>query len=563
MNFRAMSISKRLLLAFTFILALTACMGLFSMEHMSKVNEGAQAMGDNWLPSTRITGELRNDVAEYRIAHLRVMLAGENKEEFDKWNSLREKAVKSAEKSESQYVPLISSPEEKKLYEDYKKGWEGFTSGSDQIVALLRLGKREDALAITRGPFLKTYADLSEAIDKLIALNAKGGSDAAKESESIYKIAKMLTVFALALTVAMGILVALFSARAVSKPVSEVSQSLANASVEIGSASLQLTASSQALANSAARSASSLEETAASLREIENLTTSNVKKAESTALLAQSVKEKANSGNASMEKLVVSMKDILQANEKIQELVKIIEEIGEKTEIIDEIVFQTKLLSFNASVEAERAGEHGRGFAVVAQEVGNLATMSGKAALEISNIVKASVKSAEAVARDNRDKVIQGDVFVKESAVLLQEISASVAAVSAAAQEIVQSSKGQSASISQINIAVSQLDRDTQSMSATAEESAAASAELDAQASSLNAIVGQLVEVVQGEGSASNYQATQIRPSPRLPNNVRPMARASKPVARKQNLKSAQAYDSENPPLQKAVGSELDTWDRI
>ena len=324
-----------------------------------------------------------------------------------------------------------------------------------------------------------------------------------------------------------------------------------------------LCSASQALANSAARSASSLEETAASLREIENLTTSNVKKAEGTAVLAQTVKEKANAGNASMEKLVVSMKDILQANEKIQELVKIIEEIGEKTEIIDEIVFQTKLLSFNASVEAERAGEHGRGFAVVAQEVGNLATMSGKAALEISNIVKASVKSAEAVARDNRDKVIQGDVFVKESAVLLQEISASVSAVALAAQEIVQSSKGQSASISQINIAVSQLDRDTQSMSATAEESAAASAELDAQATSLNGIVGQLVELVEGQGSGAGSHLTAARPAARLPNNVRPMARPAKPAARKQAAANTPAYDRENSPLQKAAGGELDGWDKI
>jgi len=41
---------------------------------------------------------------------------------------------------------------------------------------------------------------------------------------------------------------------------------------------------------------------------------------------------------------------------------------------MNDIVFQTKLLSFNASVEAARAGIHGKGFAVVADEVGNLAT---------------------------------------------------------------------------------------------------------------------------------------------------------------------------------------------
>ena len=59
------------------------------------------------------------------------------------------------------------------------------------------------------------------------------------------------------------------------------------------------------------------------------------------------------------------------------------EQIKDKVNIINDIVFQTKLLSFNASVEAARAGENGKGFAVVAEEVGNLASVSGKAANEI------------------------------------------------------------------------------------------------------------------------------------------------------------------------------------
>ena len=48
------------------------------------------------------------------------------------------------------------------------------------------------------------------------------------------------------------------------------------------------------------------------------------------------------------------MEEIKKSNEKIQEVVEIIQEIEEKTKAIDEIVFQTKLPSFNASVEAER-----------------------------------------------------------------------------------------------------------------------------------------------------------------------------------------------------------------
>ncbi len=68
----------------------------------------------------------------------------------------------------------------------------------------------------------------------------------------------------------------------------------------------------------------------------------------------------------------------------------LIGQIEQKTKVIHEIVFQTKLLSFNASVEAARAGDYGRGFSIVAEEIGNLALMSGQAAKDIASLLQES-----------------------------------------------------------------------------------------------------------------------------------------------------------------------------
>ena len=116
------------------------------------------------------------------------------------------------------------------------------------------------------------------------------------------------------------------------------------------------------------------------------------------------------------------MEEIKKSNEKIQEVVEIIQEIEEKTKAIDEIVFQTKLLSFNASVEAERAGEHGRGFSVVAQEVGNLAQLSGKSASGINEILGESIKRVKSISHDNSVKVDEGTSSVIESAKILKRL---------------------------------------------------------------------------------------------------------------------------------------------
>lgn len=71
----------------------------------------------------------------------------------------------------------------------------------------------------------------------------------------------------------------------------------------------------------------------------------------------------------------------------ITDLVNFVEEVSSKSKVIHDIAFKTKVLSFNASVEAERAGARGRGFSIVAQEMKRLAEISGKAAEEIASLV--------------------------------------------------------------------------------------------------------------------------------------------------------------------------------
>ena len=60
---------------------------------------------------------------------------------------------------------------------------------------------------------------------------------------------------------------------------------------------------------------------------------------------------------------------------------------------ITKVADQTNLLSLNAAIEAEKAGEYGLGFSVVANEIRRLADQTAVAALDIEDMVGEMEKS--------------------------------------------------------------------------------------------------------------------------------------------------------------------------
>jgi methyl-accepting chemotaxis protein len=86
---------------------------------------------------------------------------------------------------------------------------------------------------------------------------------------------------------------------------------------------------------------------------------------------------------------------------RLNEIMRFISEIKSKTNQIDDIVFQTKLLSFNASVEASRAGEQGKGFSIVAEEVGKLAAISGLVSKEIKDMLTDGIEKVGNLVENN------------------------------------------------------------------------------------------------------------------------------------------------------------------
>ncbi|MBK7892954.1 MAG: hypothetical protein IPJ84_19490 [Bdellovibrionales bacterium] len=99
----------------------------------------------------------------------------------------------------------------------------------------------------------------------------------------------------------------------------------------------------------------------------------------------------ATAGHTSLLRVVQSSEQLL-ANmrstiDRVELILNKVPQIVSVSDVVDSIAFQSKLLAFNAAVEAARAGAHGQGFHVVAEEIRLLAQNTAGQTSEIRNLL--------------------------------------------------------------------------------------------------------------------------------------------------------------------------------
>ena len=263
-------------------------------------------------------------------------------------------------------------------------------------------------------------------------------------------------------------------------------------SIEAGS--LEIASGNTDLSHRTEQQASNLQQSASSMEEMTATVKQNADTAQQASQLAAEARAAAEHGGTVVSQVVTTMNEITTSSRKISDIIS----------VIDGIAFQTNILALNAAVEAARAGEQGRGFAVVASEVRALAGRSATAAKEIKQLIGTSVERVEA-----------GTALVDQAGATMQEVVAAVRRVTDLMGEISAASTEQSQGVSQVGEAVVQMDQVTQQNAALVEEMAAAATSLKGRALELVQSV-EVFRLGQEQHSAPVPEAVQQAGS-RLP----------------------------------------------
>jgi len=154
--------------------------------------------------------------------------------------------------------------------------------------------------------------------------------------------------------------------------------------------------------------------------------------------------------------------------ETIQEIYALVErshEIGQVMSLINDVAAKTKLIAFNAAIEASAAGgDTGRRFAVVAQEVRRLAERVVRSTGEIEGIigdVQGRVQKLILKTEENYRKVERGYQAARDARSAIEEIARSVERTAQAAVVIGDTARNQRSSGARVLSALKEIDHTT------------------------------------------------------------------------------------------------------
>lgn len=165
-----------------------------------------------------------------------------------------------------------------------------------------------------------------------------------------------------------------------------------------------------------------------------------------------------------------------------------IQKIHEAANIIASIAEQTNLLSLNASIEAARAGEAGRGFAVVADEIKHLAEQSNTSAKEIESVIENIIDISEKSTVSTH--AIQSAVEDEKQA--LQNMSNNFELIRSGIENISEKITIVAEKMDSVNESKNTIMNSTESLSAISEENAASTQETTA---TINEMASQVISI--------------------------------------------------------------------
>jgi len=407
---------------------------------------------------------------------------------------------------------LATDDEDHRLLTNIEQAVANWKPTNDQIIQLLRVGKRPEAIQLYNQTARVKMEAVTAAVNAQVAMTDRDMDRISKEHAAFTSRINFILVgaglFAVILAVFSGIVVT----RSIVKPLEvavsylgavargdlsrDVEPELLTRGDEAGtlakamqamcvglrqvineitggihvlsSSSAELSASSNQMSDSSRRASDKSHSVAAGTEQmstnvvsvaagIEETTTNLANVSSATGQMTATISEIAGNSEKARRITTEASAQATRITEQMQQLGHAAREIDKVTETITEISSQTSLLALNATIEAARAGAAGKGFAVVANEIKELAQQTAASTDDIKARV-AGVQSSAASGIAEIEKVSQ---VIHEVRDLVCSIAAAIEEQSTVARDIAQNISEASKGVADANVSFAQTSQVT------------------------------------------------------------------------------------------------------
>jgi methyl-accepting chemotaxis protein WspA len=506
-----LTIRWRIMTSFAVVLALMVIMAAVAYTRLTTIERQTQLIANDSVPGLTHTNQIVVDrIANYSLTQEFVLQTDMPRKQKLQAAILASRAY--LDTLITEYATSITTPADRDLFDAFKSAEDLYRTAQD---AILKAGldaktNRDESMKRISAELYPEFAKAQSAAGAVADYNKTEVVESTGQIVASAAGAKRGVLLALGLGLAVAFLCGFFLLRSITRPLgrlvtvvnsmrtgdltgrltvdrsdefgtlatgfNRMTDELAGLVGQVQESGLQVNASVTEIAATAREQQATASEIAvttteigATSREISATSKKLVGTMNDVAAVAEQSAALAGQGQNGLTHMEETMRRVMEAAGSINTKLAVLSEkagnISQVVTTITKVADQTNLLSLNAAIEAEKAGEYGRGFAVVATEIRRLADQTAVATYDIDQMVK-EIQSAVAAGVMGMDKfseeVRRGMHEVQEVGGQLSQVIQQVQALAPRVESVNDGMQAQASGAEQITQALAQLSEASQ-----------------------------------------------------------------------------------------------------
>ncbi|QAY88088.1 methyl-accepting chemotaxis protein [Pseudomonas arsenicoxydans] len=499
------TLRQRILASFAVIIAIMLLMVVVSYSRLLKIETSEASVREDALPGVYYSAMIRGAWVDSFI-QTQEMLGFREGQGISTQDAADFKTFEARlHEQMSNYRGTITTDEDKVEYAEFEKLYDNYNKVLSAVLDLRKRNQDADAIKMFNEQLTPAWTAGLMKLNDIIRENKEVADRDIANIDAAVVIAKVIMGISLLVAVLAAGLCGLLLMRAIMAPMNRIVQILEimrtgdlsgrlnlerkdefgavetgfndmmteltslvsqaqRSSVQVTTSVTEIAATSKQQQATATETAATTTEIGATSREIAATSRDLVRTMTEVSTAADQASVAAGSGQQGLARMEETMHAVMGAADLVNAKLAILNEkagnINQVVVTIVKVADQTNLLSLNAAIEAEKAGEYGRGFAVVATEVRRLADQTAVATYDIEQMVREiqSAVSAGVMGMDKfSEEVRRGMSEVQQVGEQLSQIIHQVQALAPRVLMVNEGMQAQATGAEQINHALVQL----------------------------------------------------------------------------------------------------------